>query len=346
MPGYAQRTPSTAPVTAETASLAGPLGLSPAQTDLYLLLLRLRRADLAELATALRRPAEELRLELAALIDLGLLEHDAGEYAARHPGEALGRLVTERLDRIAAESRRLGELMNSARALADRYDAGRDPETGELSITRLRGAEELSRSIFTLTLHGPPAELACAVPDIRAMDDFARIQAAMWIDAQSRGRLRITAVIPADSLAVPQVRERVSDLVAAGGRVRTLHRVPSWFFTLDDRAAGLPAEWGTGLPENGYTCYLVRSPLVVAVLRALFAELWRHAVPVPAPGRVDVTRQVLRLASQGLGDDSIARHLGVSVRTVRSRFAEAMSELGVQSRFQAGVEVARRGWLG
>ncbi|WP_344835625.1 hypothetical protein [Nonomuraea dietziae] len=44
-------------------------------------------------------------------------------------------------------------------------------------------------------------------------------------------------------------------------------------------------------------------------------------------------------------DDSIARHLGVSVRTVRARFADAMAELGAQSRFHAGVEAARRGWL-
>ncbi|MFC6678324.1 response regulator transcription factor [Nonomuraea ferruginea] len=55
--------------------------------------------------------------------------------------------------------------------------------------------------------------------------------------------------------------------------------------------------------------------------------------------------QVVRLAAQGLSDEAIARHLGVSVRTVRTRFAEAMTELGAQSRFQAGVEAARRGWL-
>jgi DNA-binding NarL/FixJ family response regulator len=55
--------------------------------------------------------------------------------------------------------------------------------------------------------------------------------------------------------------------------------------------------------------------------------------------------QVLRLAAQGMCDDSIARQLGVSVRTVRARFADAMSELGAQSRFHAGVEAARRGWL-
>ncbi|MFD2355885.1 helix-turn-helix domain-containing protein [Nonomuraea ferruginea] len=42
--------------------------------------------------------------------------------------------------------------------------------------------------------------------------------------------------------------------------------------------------------------------------------------------------QVVRLAAQGLSDEAIARHLGVSVRTVRTRFAEAMTELGGRSR--------------
>jgi DNA-binding NarL/FixJ family response regulator len=55
--------------------------------------------------------------------------------------------------------------------------------------------------------------------------------------------------------------------------------------------------------------------------------------------------QVLRLAAQGMCDESIARQLGVSVRTVRARFADAMAELGTQSRFHAGVEATRRGWL-
>ena len=37
--------------------------------------------------------------------------------------------------------------------------------------------------------------------------------------------------------------------------------------------------------------------------------------------------------------------LGLSLRTVRRRVADLMTELGADSRFQAGVEAARRGWL-
>ena len=43
--------------------------------------------------------------------------------------------------------------------------------------------------------------------------------------------------------------------------------------------------------------------------------------------------------------EQVARTLGLSLRTVRRRVAALMTELGADSRFQAGVEAARRGWL-
>ena len=50
---------------------------------------------------------------------------------------------------------------------------------------------------------------------------------------------------------------------------------------------------------------------------------------------------VLRLMAQGLGDASIAEALGMSVRSVRRRVAEAIAESGAGSRFALGVEWAR-----
>ncbi|GGP99509.1 hypothetical protein GCM10010249_17110 [Streptomyces roseolilacinus] len=44
-------------------------------------------------------------------------------------------------------------------------------------------------------------------------------------------------------------------------------------------------------------------------------------------------------------DDPIARHLDVSVRTVRRRIARIMEMLGVQNRFAAGVAAAQLGWV-
>jgi DNA-binding NarL/FixJ family response regulator len=56
-------------------------------------------------------------------------------------------------------------------------------------------------------------------------------------------------------------------------------------------------------------------------------------------------RLLLSQLAGGAKDEQIARALGLSVRTVRRRVAELLVELGADSRFQAGVEAVRRGWI-
>ncbi|MFG3435692.1 helix-turn-helix domain-containing protein [Nonomuraea sp. NPDC047897] len=321
------------------------LGLDPAWSALYTAVLRLHRATLAEVAEAMGGPADTVSRQLDDLVKLGVVDEQSGEYLARHPAGALGRLIAERLDRLAEESRRIDSALGSIRGLIRDYDAGRDYQSGPFPVELASGADVLYESVIGMAVQAPPMTLLTAIPDERTMTDFVRKFADPWIDAQRRGLLEVRAVIPVDSLPLSGVRDQVTRLQDTGGRVRTLDRVPSWFMTAGPEAAGLPALWGGNLPDHAYNFYLVRTPIVVGVLGSLFEELWGRAVPVPWQGRGDGAVQVLRLAAQGMCDESIARHLGVSVRTVRARFADAMARLGAQSRFHAGVEAARRGWL-
>lgn len=47
----------------------------------------------------------------------------------------------------------------------------------------------------------------------------------------------------------------------------------------------------------------------------------------------------------GLTDETIARQLGLGERTLRRRITGLTTRLGATSRFQAGAQAARRGWL-
>ena len=79
-----------------------------------------------------------------------------------------------------------------------------------------------------------------------------------------------------------------------------------------------------------------------------FDQLWSHAVTTPGFGTelaLDDRTQLLELLAGGAKDEQIARTMGVSLRTVRRRIASLLAELGVDSRFQAGMEAVRRGWL-
>ncbi|MFD0889328.1 LuxR C-terminal-related transcriptional regulator, partial [Streptosporangium algeriense] len=314
------------------------LGFTSAQISLYNAVLRLHRATCAELAEALDGSPEPLSRELATLVKLGVVHEQGGEYLACHPATALGHLLADRLDRLAAESRRIDTVVGSIRDLIHQYDAGRDYQAGQFSVDLVGGADELYESVIGMAVQAPPLELLSVIPDRRTMNDFAHRYADQWIGAQRAGLLSTRNIIPVQTLEIPALREKLDQFQQAGARIRTLDTVPSWFLVAGTDAAGVPARWGGTLAESAYNFHLVRTSVVVAALRSLFDELWARPAPLPWPRRGDGMIQVLRLAAQGVSDEMIARQLGISVRTVRARFADAMAELGAQSRFQAGAE--------
>jgi DNA-binding CsgD family transcriptional regulator len=93
----------------------------------------------------------------------------------------------------------------------------------------------------------------------------------------------------------------------------------------------------------------VRQRALVTVLTMWFELLWSRAAPVPqldlGEARPDLRQFLLEQLVAGYTDEVIARRLGISLRTVRRRIASLMEDLGVDTRFQAGVEASRRGWI-
>jgi DNA-binding CsgD family transcriptional regulator len=96
-------------------------------------------------------------------------------------------------------------------------------------------------------------------------------------------------------------------------------------------------------------------PEAISFLTTLFDQAWNAAIPLPRnagrqspsgrPELLDAELQLLRLLAEGVTDETAARHLGVSLRTARRHMAGLMSRLAATSRFQAGAEAVRRGWL-
>ncbi|MCK2242869.1 MULTISPECIES: response regulator transcription factor [unclassified Crossiella] len=56
-------------------------------------------------------------------------------------------------------------------------------------------------------------------------------------------------------------------------------------------------------------------------------------------------RALLSLMRSGCTDESIARQLGISPRTVLRRIRTLMDRAGCTTRFQLGCHAQRRGWL-
>ncbi|MFI9488544.1 LuxR C-terminal-related transcriptional regulator [Promicromonospora sp. NPDC052451] len=88
------------------------------------------------------------------------------------------------------------------------------------------------------------------------------------------------------------------------------------------------------------------SPLLDG-LAFLFDAAWSQAVPLGNEGisLPASERQVLTLLAAGLKDEAIARQQSTTTRTVRRRVQAVLTALGARSRFHAGVEANRRGWV-
>jgi DNA-binding CsgD family transcriptional regulator len=138
------------------------------------------------------------------------------------------------------------------------------------------------------------------------------------------------------------------ELQSAGEVSRVLAQVPMKMAVGDDDTALI------GLTKRAVGDYhlLIRSSGLLDGLIATFEMLWALSIPMPAlPFSGDFTslrpadRDILLLLAGGATDDKISRHLRISPRTTQRRVRALMESLGAQTRFQAGVQAARRRWI-
>ncbi|MFE6912276.1 LuxR C-terminal-related transcriptional regulator [Streptomyces erythrochromogenes] len=136
-------------------------------------------------------------------------------------------------------------------------------------------------------------------------------------------------------------------LTEHGGQMRTIPTVPIQMIIVDRRVSIIPVD-----PENPRAGALeILSPGIVTALCALFEQCWSAGtsfgeLPRPDPnGCTPTERALLALVAAGDTDEAAARTLSISPRTVSRMMSNLMERLEAVSRFQAGVNATRRGWL-
>lgn len=138
--------------------------------------------------------------------------------------------------------------------------------------------------------------------------------------------------------------ERVS---AQGVEVRTLEEIIDRLIIIDRKVAFVPAR------SDRQVALELRHEGLVRYLVGVFEQLWLHATPWEeqlsyAPeldGITGVQRSIAKLLVEGHVDDSIARRLGMNVRTCRAHIAKLNAALGSGSRAQLGYLIAQSGIL-
>jgi len=320
------------------------LGVPADQERVYRAVLRHPAATSAVLAAELGEPEPDVDQALTGLATIGLVVVRDGRALAQPPEEAVGRLITE-------ESRRLQERR-------DRLASAREQLLPALTAEHLRAAlpggvpvgvelvEAADAGVLVRCLVAEtPGDLLWLRPDewtkpgARAIDE--------WLPEVIRSGRRSRALYPARILEeAPQV---LWERAEAGENVRILAELPCRLAVVGSSVAML-ADRLDPLAEPG-AHLVVRQPSIVGALRAMFETLWEKGMAVPGLGgrgpQHDSLAQglLLDMLAAGAKDEQVSRELGLSLRTVRRRVAGLLDELGADSRFQAGVEAVRRGWV-
>lgn len=172
--------------------------------------------------------------------------------------------------------------------------------------------------------------------------------------------VRVRHVIAQEGVDVPHRMSELTELVALGLEIRVRPHLPTKLIVADRSTAMLPP---TMVADPASSAIVIRDGLLMNLLVPMFDAMWDTALPLgasaaPAPspdddpaaevteyGPTEEERVLLGLLASGLKDEAIARQLDVHVHTARRRISALLIHLGAATRFQAGLQATRRGWL-
>lgn len=326
------------------------LGLDGRAVSVYWAMLRQARADAAEVAAATRLPDGVVCEAIARLREFGLL-HDSrefpGSYIAATPRAGLTALLADRREALAREERALAAVEVAAVTFAD--EAERMQQRLPFCAELLEGIDVIRSRLADLAV-GAREELLSMSPGGPQTPET--IAASQPLDERMLRRgVRMRSVFLDSVPNERNSRKWVEWLASLGAETRSVPVLPVRLKIYDRRVAVVQADVGS----TEVRAAQIEIPGVVQGLVALFEHVWESAQPFGAGARPDGVpdddvpsaqeRELLALLAEGFTDEGVARKLGVSVRTVRRSVAGLMRRLNAQSRFQAAVHAAERGWV-
>lgn len=327
--------------------MLGVLGISDFDERVYRVFLGGPGKPVQDIATDVNAPVSRVRHAVTRLESLGLLRRVThGHYTPVGPQTALTMLLNQR--RIETEQS-FAAVQGAVDELTDQYRAGRLHADPTSLVEVLSGRQAVNRRVDELTksitqhmwvLDKPPyLELGNGQPETN------ETEMAATVEMINRG-VELRVVYCPESMERPGRFDLVNRLAALGEQSRTLPSLPFKLRIMDRRVALVPLLGGI------YDSLAVVHPSgLLDALIELFEAYWQRATPITAPpGRsqdqpTEDDLLLLRMLKAGLKDHAVARQLGVSSRTATRRIATIMARLGTETRFQAGVEAAKRGWI-
>jgi DNA-binding CsgD family transcriptional regulator len=322
----------------DDGKVVAAFGLPTRMEPVYRRILAGSGQSVATVAASMLIPADRLVEQLGPLLALGVVSIDDGVLHVLDPATATSRALAAQARDLATTARELTRIAEVLPVLAERRDTQSDDD---LHIDGDVSSEADVPALIAQWIREKRGDISFLRPDQWRLPSESEM--AVAVGNAVRERRRVRAIYPARAMSeAPHVLQMRA---AIGEEIRVVPSVRTRLVIVGPRRAILPEPLGVGSDVR----VVIRQASIVGALQAYFDELWESASRVEARGdrlaERDHRRLLLVELANGVKDEQIARNLDVSLRTVRRRVAALMTELGVDTRFQAGVEAVRRGWL-
>ena len=271
---------------------------------------------------------------------VGLVEDEGGSARVVDPAVAVRRLLAREEREIERRRRRLAEAHEAIEQMESDYQRARVEVLGNPQIDAVDAALAPAALVALIRAgHGPVSTLHQGASE-RSPADRALFEALA--EAASSGRV-LRGIYPRalldDQLWEAWARRRA----ALGERQRLSNRPVPAVVIIGGEAVAI----GGGADRPASVVLMSRAPQLVQAFTDTFEAWWQNCSPLPGgqdQGEgADEQQRLLSLLAAGCKDETVARLLGLSVRTVRRRVAELMDSSGASTRMQLGVQLARRG---
>lgn len=317
------------------------LGISAAEESMYRWLVMHPGSTVTEASQALGLAQDKARRLLKTVESKGLVTQlpiHPRQYLPVSPDIALETFALRREEALR-------RARNGIRELQEQSDKSQFRDE-HASMVELITSHDLVSKTFDQMQRTAEQEIICLFrPPVYVTDLNVEPEEAQHSQrAGQRRGVRHRVIASEQVFDVPNGWRLIRDDIKSGQEYRTLSSLPFKMIVADRRVAFIPLS----LEQEDSSTIIIRSPMLLEGLCALFDTLWRLAKPIDVSedggAKSDVSKSewpedcedLIFLLAAGFSDKSIAEELGLSASTLSRRMATIGKLLGAQTRFQLG----------
>lgn len=288
----------------------------------------------------------ELQEAFDLLVEVGLVlkSEDGSQWRAVDPAAVQARVVAP-LGQQGAEL--IAESAHWAKAFSSlSYAWRRSPSAVGGPFAELRGGTTIRNFLDSIVADAGEELLTAQPQDRRGVKQLSEVT-AREIALLKRG-VRMRTLYQHAARRGADTRKYVAAVTAAGAEVRTLDEFFNRLIVVDRRIAVIPSHEGLN------AAMVISEPSMVSYLVDMFERHWERARAFTSSSETSLMRDIaaeqramtIRMLLEGRADPAGAKRLGVSPRTYAAYVADLKNEFEVETRFQLGYEMGKRGISG